>query len=163
MKRYIEIQIGLLIFIFLGILIIINLIFSRHRLRFDLTATKRYSLSTQTIKVLKNLKRPVKVIGFFATGAERNKAKELLEEYSYRSSKFKYTFIDPDRHPLEAKRYGITTYNTIVISCGEKEEKVSSTTEEAITNALIRVTRPGKKTIYFLSGHGEHPIDDIGK
>ena len=163
MKRYIEIQIGLLIFIFLGILIIINLIFSRHRLRFDLTATKRYSLSTQTIKVLKNLKRPVKVIGFFATGAERDKAKELLEEYSYQSSKFKYTFIDPDRHPLEAKRYGITTYNTIVISCGEKEEKVSSTTEEAITNALIRVTRPGKKTIYFLSGHGEHPIDDIGK
>lgn len=163
MKRYIEIQIGLLIFIFLGILIVINLLSSQHRLRFDLTASKRYSLCAQTIKVLKNLREPVKVIGFFTDGAEKTKARELLEEYRYPSSKFKYTFIDPDRHPLEAKRYGITRYNTVVISCEKKEEKVFSMTEEGLTNALIRVTRPGKKTIYFLSGHGEHNVEDIGK
>ncbi len=163
MKRYIEIQIGLLISIFLGILIVINLLSSQHHLRFDLTASKRYSLSAQTIKVLKKLREPVKVIGFFTDGAEKTKARELLEEYRYQSSKFKYTFIDPDRRPLEAKRYGITRYNTVVISCGEKEEKVSSLTEEGLTNALIRATRSGKKTIYFLSGHDEHNVEDIGK
>lgn len=163
MRRYIEIQIGLLIFVFLGILIVINLVASQHRLRFDLTASKRYSLSAQTLKVLKNLNKPVKVMGFFTNGAEKTKARELLEEYRYQSSKFKYTFIDPDRHPLEAKRYGITRYNTLVIGCGKKEEKVFSVTEEKLTNALIRVTRPGKKTIYFLSGHGEHNVEDMGK
>lgn len=157
------VQLVLFTLIFLGILIFINLFAQEYHKRFDLTANKRYTLSPQTIKVLKHLDRKVSVIGFFTSGAEKNKAKDLLEEYAYYSKKFHFTFIDPDRHPLEARKYNITRYNTLVVKSGEKREQVYEPSEEKLTNAIVRVTRKGKKTIYFLCGHGEHDINDTGK
>jgi ABC-type uncharacterized transport system involved in gliding motility auxiliary subunit len=44
-----------------------------------------------------------------------------------------------------------------------KEEKIYTVEEEDITNALLKVSREGKKVIYFLTGHGEPGIDDQGK
>ena len=57
-----------------------------------------------------------------------------------------------------AKRYGITSYGTIVLESGEKEEKVLTADEENLTNGLLKVMREGKKVVYFLEGHGEHSI-----
>ncbi|MDL1971137.1 MAG: GldG family protein [Candidatus Desulfofervidaceae bacterium] len=157
------VQLVLFTLIFLGILIFVNLFAQEYHKRFDFTTNKRYSLSPQSIKVLKHLDREVNVIGFFTSGAEKNKAKDLLEQYAYYSKKFHFTFIDPDRHPLEARKYNITRYNTLVVKCGEKREQVYETSEEKLTNAIVRVTRKEKKTIYFLSGHGEHDLNDTGK
>ncbi len=158
-----SVQLLLYTVVFLAILVFVNLFAQQYHKRFDLTASKRYTLSPQSIKVLKNLKQEVKVIGFFASGTERNRAKDFLEQYAYYSKKFKYTFIDPDRHPLEAKKYNVTRYNTLVVMCGKKWEQVYELSEEKLTNAIIRVTRKETKTIYFLSGHGEHDINDTGK
>ena len=149
--------------VFLAILVFINLFAQQYHKRFDFTASKRYTLSPQSVKVLKKLKQEVNVIGFFSSGTEKNRAKELLEQYAYYSQKFKYTFIDPDRHPLEAKKYNVTHYNTLVVMCGKKREQIYELSEEKLTNAIIRVTRKETKTIYFLSGHGEHDINDAGK
>ncbi|MDL1956743.1 MAG: GldG family protein [Candidatus Desulfofervidus auxilii] len=163
MRRVYYLQSLIFIFIFLGILIMANLFAQQYHLRFDLTKEKRYTLSPQTVNVLKNLKTKVKVIGFFSSGSEREKAKDLLEQYRYHSRKFNYTFIDPDRHPLEAKKYNVTRYNTIVVESGEKREQIYEITEEKLTNAIVRVTRPERKVIYFLKGHGEYDIDNRGK
>jgi len=164
MKRFTyPVQLVLFVLIFLCILIFINLFAQEYHKRFDLTTNKRYSLSPQSIKVLKHLDRDVNVIGFFTSGNEKNKAKDLLEEYAYYSKKFHFTFIDPDRHPLEARKYNITRYNTLVVKCEEKREQVYETSEEKLTNAIVRVTRKEKKSIYFLSGHGEHDLNDTEK
>lgn len=148
-----------MILFLLGILVVINIIFSRFSYRADLTSAKVFSLAEQTRKVLKNLDKDVKLVGFFKTGEELQ-VSELLNEYSHYSPKFKYEFVDPDKKPGLAKKYNIKTYGTILLECQGKEEKINKSTEEDITNALISVTREGVKKIYFTTGHGERDIDN---
>jgi ABC-type uncharacterized transport system involved in gliding motility auxiliary subunit len=144
----------------LGIITLVEAISLRHSYRFDLTANKRYSLSSQSQQLLAALPQPVKATAFYQdTQVGRETAKDLLEQYAYYSKQFTYEFIDPDRNPGLAKRYGITSYGTIVLESGNKEEKVLTADEENLTNALLKVIREGKKVVYFLEGHGEHSIN----
>jgi len=46
-----------------------------------------------------------------------------------------------------------------VVECGEKEEKLDKAQEAELTNVILKVSRKGKKVIYFLTGHGEKGID----
>ena len=143
-----------MIIIVIGILSIINFVTHRFSWRADLTAAKQFSLATQTKKVLQHLKDDVRVIGFYKTG-EEFRLQELLTEYSHYSPRLKFEFIDPDKKPGIAKGYGINAYGQIVVEYGGNSEKISKSTEEDITNAIIKVTREEQKKIYFLSGHGE--------
>jgi len=148
----------------LGIIIFVEAISARHSYRFDLTANKRHSLSPQSQKLVAGLPREVKAVAFFQdTQTGREAARDLLDQYAYHNKQFTYEFIDPDRNPGLAKRYGITTYGTIVLESGEKEEKVLTADEENLTNGLLKVIREGKKVVYFLEGHGEHPTNNHEK
>ena len=149
--------------IVLAILIIIQLIVIRHTKRYDLTANKIHSLSPQSIKVLKNIREDVTIKAFMREGNEKEKVAELLDLYAYHSKKIHPEIIDPDRHPGEAKQYHVKNYGTLVFLCGNRREKILQTSEEAITNALVKVTQKRKKVIYFLAGHGEKDIKDTGK
>jgi ABC-type uncharacterized transport system involved in gliding motility auxiliary subunit len=157
------IKLGLFIAIFLGILTVINLFSQRYHLRFDLTIHKLYSLCSQSIKVLKNLEMPIEVIGFFTNDYQKEQAKRLLEQYSYHNRGVNYSFIDPNRHPLEAKKYNVVHVPTLIIESGDRREQIYEVSEEKITNAIVRVSRKEKKIIYFLKGHGEHEINDYKK
>jgi ABC-type uncharacterized transport system involved in gliding motility auxiliary subunit len=148
----------MVVFIF-GILVVANMLLSRFTYRLDTTASKMYSLSDQTKKVLKNLDKDVKVFGFFKLG-EEGRAQEFMTEYAHFSTRFKSEFIDPDKKPGMAKKYGVSSYGTIVLECQDKQEKFQDVTEEAITNALIKATREGVKRIYFTTGHGEKDYDN---
>lgn len=156
---------GVAITLVLGIVIFIEAISYRHHKRFDLTGSKRYTISDQSKKVLKSLKADVKVTGFFneTQRAVEQAFRDLLDQYVYYSSKFSYEFVDPDKNPGKAKRYEITSYGTTVVESGEKEEKIFDTREEKLTNAILKVTREGKKVIYFSKGHGEKNIEDINE
>src|SRR3990172_2106777 len=149
---------GLTIIFVLGILIVLNIVFNRFSLRADTTAAKQFSLAEQTRKVLKHLDKDVSITGFFKSGDEFQ-LNELLTEYSHYSSRFSFRFIDPDKKPGEAKRSDIKAYNTIVVESEGKEEKITKSTEEDITNAMIKVTREGVKKIYFSTGHGERDYE----
>ena len=144
--------------IILLILIIINALAVNNNWRKDVTAASQFSLAPQTIKVLKNLKRPVKVVSFFRSNNQR-RITDLLEEYDYYSDKFHYEIIDPDKSPEKAKEYKIRAYGTSVIESGANRETIHSTKEEDLTNAIIKVSRDKKKVIYFVKGHGEKDID----
>ena len=49
---------------------------------------------------------------------------------------------------------------SIVIERGDKRERVNNDSEQDLTNAFIKVTREGKKTVCFAQGEGEKDIDD---
>lgn len=147
----------------LAILVVIQLIAYRHTKRFDLTESKIHSLSPQTVKVLKNIKEDVTIKAFMREGQDKEKAAELLDLYAYHSKKIHPQIIDPDRHPGEAKQYDVKNYGTLVFLCGKRKEKILQSDEEAITNALIKVTQKKKKKIYFLTGHGEKDLKSAGK
>ena len=143
----------------LGIIILVNFIVSKRNYRMDLTAGNLFSLSEQTVKILKNLDKNVEIYAFFKSIEDRQ-MRNLMIEYAYHSPKFSFEFIDPDKSPELPKKYNVTAYNTTVLICGEKQEKITTQTEEDMTNALVKVTREGRKTIYFSEGHGEKSTDD---
>jgi len=142
-----------------GILVLLNFVANRHSLRADTTAAKQFSLAEQTKKVLKNLDRDVKVTAFYRS-EDKWQIENLLREYEHYSPHFKWEIIDPDQKPAIAKRYNITAYNTTVLECNGKEERITTHTEQDLTNALIKVTRRENKKIYFLTGHGEKDIEN---
>ena len=49
---------------------------------------------------------------------------------------------------------------SLVVERGDKRERVSNDSEQDLTNAFIKVTRDGKKTVCFAEGEGERDIDD---
>jgi ABC-type uncharacterized transport system involved in gliding motility auxiliary subunit len=151
---------ALLIVIALGVAVLANAVSLRYNARWDLTENKRHSLSPQTVKLLKSLKAPIEVIGFFRSDTPgKRTAEDLLKQYAQASDgKFTYRVEDPDRSPGLARRYGVETYGTLVMQSGEKSEKVLDAEEERLTNALVKVTRPGNPIVYFVKGHGERDI-----
>ncbi|ODS53735.1 MAG: hypothetical protein ABS36_14035 [Acidobacteria bacterium SCN 69-37] len=137
----------------LGILVAINWLGSRHNKRWDLTEASQFSLSDQTVQILRSLKKPV-TIRVFYTGSSQAEH-DRLDEYTYHSSQVTVDYIDAERNPLDARRYEITTVPSYIIEYDGRTERANANREQTITNALKRVIEGQPKTIYFLQGHGE--------
>jgi ABC-type uncharacterized transport system involved in gliding motility auxiliary subunit len=153
----------LVVILVLAILAVVNYFLSRHHKRFDFTAAKIHSLSDQSVKLIGNLKNDVVIKAFFREGNySRGQIEDMLKIYAYHSKKIKYEFIDPDKNPGLVKRYEIAQDGTTILECGDKENRITTATEEDITNAIIKVTREKKKAVYFLEGHGEPSIEETG-
>lgn len=149
-------------------LILLNILAVQFNTRIDLTKRKIYTLSSYTMKVLKQLEKRIKgqvrMIAFYETGyPDREKIEDLLECYSLSSNKIKVEMIDPDKNPGMARRYDIRVYGITVVQYGNKAIRVQGVSEEKITNALIRIMEERGKVIYFLQGHGEGSIDGLTK
>jgi len=153
-------HIALMTLLVFGIVVLVNVIFARHNLRWDTTRAKLFSLSPQSKKIVRQLKDRVEVKAFVRPG-NRQDLVDLLEEYANISPRFHYETIDPDLNPGLVKQYQIKEYGTVVFEYGDRLEKITESGEQEITNALIKVTRETTKKIYFTTNHGEHDIDDI--
>ncbi len=146
---------------FAAILVFLQTLAARHGASFDTTANKRFSLSSQTVKILDGLSKDVVFTCFYQADAPaRTALSDLLAEYAGENPRVKYSFVDPDTDPVAARRYQIRSYGTIVAESGGKEERLTQSTEEKLTNAILKVTRDTKKVICCLTGHGEKSIDD---
>ena len=146
--------------LFMGILIFVNFLSARHHHRWDLTESGVYSLSPQTVGILRHLNKPLTLDAFVEAGSDPQ-LRELLDSYHYISDKVTFSIIDPDKHPDLAEKHQITTIPAIHLQYGDRSNIVNKLTEEELTNGIIKITRAEKKTIYFLEGHGEPSIDDI--
>ena len=141
--------------LFVGVLVVVNWLASRHNHRWDLTSQNVFSLSTQSKSVLAKLEQPVTVDAFVEAGSDPQLA-DLLDSYRYASDKFTFHIVDPDKERDLAERYKITELPTIHIQYGEQTATVArELSEETITNGLIKATRTTKKVACFLDGHGE--------
>ncbi|MBI2081592.1 MAG: GldG family protein [candidate division NC10 bacterium] len=155
---------ALAILLLFGIVALVEALSYRHNRRFDLTEGRRQSLSDQSIKVLRGLTQPVKAVGFSSPErVDRASLEDLLRLYAYHSDRFTFELIDLDRSPATARRYGVTTPNTVVVESGAREEKVLLPTEEKVTNALLKVTREARRVVYFLQGHGEGEVNNTDR
>ena len=150
-----------LLAVFLGILVFINLIVFRHKQLYDFTETGLYTLSPQTKKIVETLPRKVNMIAFFQTGSpEKSSFQDQMQALIESSEKLSISFIDPDKNPAITKKYGITTYGTIVLESGAKESKVKDPTEANLVNGILKVVKDQQKVIQFMEGHGEKRISD---
>lgn len=148
-----------------AIMVMIEAISSRRHAQWDVTADQRLTLSPQTKQVAAALAADVKAIGFYSAeqSGERQAFDNLMTRYADLSPRISREIVDPDKQPGRAKTYDIKAYGTVVLETSDKQEKIAAATEEALTNALIKVTRKEQKTVYFLKGHGERALDEAGE
>ncbi len=149
------------ILVFLAILAAANFLANRHDKSYDSTANKRYSLSDQTIRLVRNLKNDVTITDYDET-SRFEQARDLLDRYNNLSTKLTVQYIDPDKKPQLARAAGITSLGTIVLTSGTKREEARSLSEQEVTSALIRLLKTGVRTVCFVSGSGEHSLDESG-
>lgn len=140
-----------------AIVVLANWFVDRHNRRWDLTPNQSYSLSPQTTKVLKELKNDLTIYVFDRESGFRGR-RDLLDNYSALTHRVTVRYVDPDRQPSLAGQFGIRNYGTVVVAGGDRHFEAQSSTEEGLTNAIVRLLK-GQKTVYFIQGHGERDVD----
>jgi len=171
----------------------LNYIALNHTSRFDLTKNRRHSLSAETKSYLDRLERDVKVVVTLTEDNENEEVAQayrditgLLREYSYATrgrekGRIIVHGINVYQNRREAEELGIDQPNSVVLICGEHRRvmplsefyrvagrgkevhKESFLGESALTAAILDVSNPDKKKIYFIAGHGEMRPDDTSR
>ncbi len=152
-----------MIIAFLGILIVANVLIYNYAKRWDLTKDQTHTLAPETIATLKKMPEKVTALAFFTTRIPSDTARQLLEDYKVSSGgNFDYQFINPESDPVAANAAKVTQDGSVVVEVGQRQEVVTSVTEQDLTSALIRLSASGQKTIYLLTGHGEYDYSGTG-
>lgn len=163
-----------LAFAFLAVLIALNVIVAKRSPTWDLTKNQIYSLSPQTKTTLGNLKGPVKVIAF-VEGAIPESAETLFGRYAEVNDRFSFEFKDPRRSPDLTQRYQIRKGQPAAVLSSEKDGLETHVIlnlgrlvspiigEQELTNGLMKLEAVGTQKLYFLTGHGEVPLDPLAQ
>jgi len=150
------------ILVVIAAVVVVNILANRYNKSVDTTANKRYSLSEQTAKIVKGLKQNATIVYFNQTTRFRE-GKDLLDEYANLSPRVQVQYVDPDKNPQLAREDGIRDFGTAVVEIGNKHETAKSMDEEGITGAFIRDLKGNTRTVCFVTGSGEHQIDDTDR
>jgi hypothetical protein len=160
-----------MLFAAIFITILVNYLGFKGTVRYDLTSTRQFSLSAQTLQIVNDLKEPVHAIAFFIPDKsdeiiERQRAEDLLSEYKNQSNGLiSFQFKDPDSDPAFTKAKGVSWFPLILFEAKDSGERYSlpvpPVAEQDITSALLAVTGTERKMIYFLRGHGEKSPSEI--
>jgi ABC-type uncharacterized transport system involved in gliding motility auxiliary subunit len=145
---------GVSILVVLGILVAINYIGAKQNKRWDLTANKQFSLSDQSRNVIAKLDSPLQ-IKVFVQDAEFDRYRDRLKEYEYASKQVTTEYIDPDKKPSVARQNQVQQYGTIIFDYKGRTERVTSDSEQDLTNGIIKVVSGKQRKVYFTQGHGE--------
>ena len=150
---------GVSVLVVLGILVAVNYIGARQNKRWDLTANKQFSLSDQSRNVLAKLDAPLQVM-VFAQEPEFPRYRDRLKEYEYVSKNVTTEYIDPGQEAdASRKQNQVQQYGTIVFNYKGRTERVTTDTEQDITNGIIKVVSGQQRKVYFTQGHGEKDTD----
>lgn len=159
--KYAAYAVSYILIVIAGV-VVANVLADRYNKSYDATANKRFSLSDQTAKIVKGLKQDA-TITYYNQSTRFRDGKDLLEQYANLSPKLHVKYVDPDKEPQLAREAGIRNFGTAVVQVGAKKEEAKSMTEEGITGAFIRDLKSNTRTVCFVSGSGEHQLDDSNR
>ncbi len=147
------------IIVVVAVLVMANFLANRYSKSYDSTANKRFSLSDQTEKVVRNLKQDVR-INYFDKPEGFNRGRDLLGRYESLSPKLKVDYIDLDKRSQLAASLGVRSAGTAIVEVGNKHEEAKMLTEEEVTSALIRGLKTSDKSVCFTTGAGENGVNE---
>ncbi len=154
---------------FIGILVMAALFSEKHHYRLDLTESQTHTIALQSRQLLDKLEQDtldLKMYVFYR-GESGLRGKQgltdLLDTYKYYSDRFSYELVDIDRNPLLAMQLGITSTSAMILTYGERQQKIYSEQEAKITQAIAGLLGSGTAagragTMFYLTGHGEPPL-----
>ncbi len=167
----------------------LNYIALNHNWRFDLTQSRQHSLSAETKSYLERLERNISIVVTIPNDADNDELAQayraisgLLREYAYATrtntgGKIEVRYLDVYQSRHEAEALNIDIPNVVVVQC-ESHRRVLTLGdlyrtkdrrreafqgESVLTAAILDVSNPDKKKIYFIAGHGEMRPDDVDR
>ncbi|NLW22057.1 MAG: GldG family protein [Tissierellia bacterium] len=173
--------------IVLAILIMVNVLVSSlptPLTRYDISAEKLYSITSNTKVVVNGLEEDVTIYWIVQSGEEDHIIENLLDKYDSLSDHIRVEKKNPDVYPTFAKQYTHERVknNSLIVESGERSRFISyddiyirepniytfsSSTyfdgEGAITSAIDYVTREELPQLYLLEGHGEAELPSAFK
>ena len=163
----------------LAILVVVNIFASAlppAATRYDISAAKLYSITSNTKVVVNALDQDVTIYWVVQSGEENQVIENLLSKYDSLSDHITVVKKNPDVYPTFAEQYTDESVrnNSLIVECGERSRFIGyddifvqepdiysysySTSfdgEGAITSAIDYVTTEELPKIYILEGHGE--------
>lgn len=147
--------------------------------RLDLTRFRRFSLSPETTAYLRALSSPVRIIVTQAETTVPTDLRGLLREYAlatenHAAGRITVEYLNVDLNRRAAQQLGLEQPGQVVLICNGKpqslaidqlfvyrqQEKQAFDGEARLTAALLEVSSPDRRKIYFLVGHQELQPDD---
>ncbi len=147
---------------FFIIVLLVNFLLYNNPTRVDVTATRIFTLSDQTVQILDGLDGLVRANAFFVpadtqSATARQQAEDLLNEFTRRSNNFSYRFVDPELQRSVAQQYGVDSFPAIVFEDLEDGtlQGVQSFSEQDFVTSILIVSGADQKIVYYLTGHDE--------
>jgi hypothetical protein len=127
------------------------------RRTYDLTAERSLSLSDQTQRVVKAVRRDAQVTAFVGRDDPgRAEISAMLGRYRRLNQRIEVRLLDPREAPGEVSRLGVEpSVGGLTVTMGDEIERASIVSEQDVTAALARLVRDNRATACFLAGHGE--------
>ena len=163
----------------LAILVAVNVFVSAlpsNLTKYDMSATKLYSITSNTKVVVNALEEDVTIYWVVQSGKEDDVIENLLNKYESLSDHIQVVKKNPDVFPTFAQQYTdeTVTNNSLIVECGDRSRYISYNDiyiqeadiysysyntsfdgEGAITSAIDYVTAKELPQLYLLEGHGE--------
>jgi ABC-type uncharacterized transport system involved in gliding motility auxiliary subunit len=142
--------------------------------RWDLTEDQRHSLSEQAAAVVRDVPASVRisVTGFFmALGDQRQEQQRqtftrLGEAVRAVNPAIDWEAVDPVANPRRALEAGNAGNGTVIVAAlrdgKERTERLFDPEEAELANALLRLGGDRAAAVYFVTGHGELEIGELG-
>jgi len=128
----------------------------------DLTQSKRNTLSEASTNVLAQISGPVEIRAFATADAEgdlRRPIQDFIRPYQRAKDDISLTFIDPREDPVAANEAGVRVNGELVIELNGRSDSLRTLNEQELINLLLRLMRSSERLISNLDGHGEGKLD----
>ena len=145
----------------LAVVVVANVLADRYNKSYDATGNKRYSLSEETQKIVGGLKQDA-TITYFNVSTEFAQEHDLLTEYANLSPQVTVKYVDAEKDPLAARSAGIDHIPAVTVTTDGRTNQAATVNEQGITGAFIRDISGNTRRVCFLTGSGEHSIEDSG-
>ena len=163
----------------LAILVVVNIFASAlppAATKYDISASKLYSITSNTKVVVNALEQDVTIYWVVQSGQEDEVIENLLGKYDSLSDHIQVVKKNPDVYPTFAEQYTDETVmnNSLIVECGDRSRFIgyddiyvqeadiysysyntSFDGEGAITSAIDYVVSEELPQVYILEGHGE--------
>lgn len=157
------------------IVLVVNLIFGKLDIKFDLTKDKLYSLSEQTSNILNALQNEITIMSLEESDKKNNAVRDMLSKYESESKNVKVEYVDPVVNPSIVKDYSTNgeniTAGSIIVKNKDRFKVISNMDmydvdynqgtvkgikiEQQVTSAIDYVTNNNLPTAFVLQGHNE--------
>lgn len=159
--------------------LVINIGVTKADLSYDITSNQMYSISSQSKKILEDIKQPVTIYMLNSKTNANSLYQTILEQYPKHSNQIKLEYKDLSLYPNFANSYLAdgqeVSADSVIVESGKKYRYVDSqefinysvdyttysqtadsiNVEPSVTEAINYVTAQNTPVIYQLTGHGE--------